>query len=67
MTMFSFISLPNQIQGTKKKTFSMAIENLKLLQECCPQHLRMGTAGMKRNEVTYDESRQLMNREYGKN
>ena len=30
----------------------MAIEKVDLMQECYPQHLRMGTARMKEDEVT---------------
>ena len=31
----------------RQVTFSMAIENVELMHECSPEHLRMGTARLK--------------------
>ena len=40
--------------------FSMVIGNLELLLECCPQHLRKGTAGMTEDgNKVLDEKRQV--------
>ena len=38
--------------------FSMAIENVELMHECCPQHLPMGTARTKKDKETDGEGKQ---------
>ena len=49
----SLIALPNQnkIDTRRAKTASsnqyMAIENVELMHECSPEHLRMGTVRLK--------------------
>ena len=42
----------------------MAVKKVKLMQECFPKHLRMGTSRMKENKETEEESKQK--RENGK-
>ena len=36
----------------------MAIENLKLIHECSPEHMRMGTATLISDKETEEESKQ---------
>ena len=40
------------VANNKKNPFSIAIENVKLVHECCPQHLGIGAARIKEDEET---------------
>ena len=41
--------------------FSMAIENMELMHECSPKHLRMGTARLKEEKESEEEGKKRMN------
>ena len=41
----------------KQEWFSMAIENVKLIHECFPTHLPMGTARMKEDKETDEKGK----------
>ena len=41
--------------GKKQVSFSMTIGNEELMQECFPEHLRMGTARMKQDREREEE------------
>ena len=43
--------------GKKKVPFTIAKENVELVQECLPKHLSMGTARMKQDKATEDSMR----------
>ena len=52
---------PRKSIGARREQvpFSMAIENGELMHECFPKHLRMGTARLKYDNATEEESKKM--------